>query len=241
MKIENSTILITGANRGIGRSLVISALERGAEKIYATARNIKSLDQIIALDPQKIIPIGLDITNRNQVSDVANIASDVNILINNAGILAAGSIIDDSLEMVIRDMDTNYFGTLNMIRSFVPNLKNNSESAIANVLSIVSLSNMPAIAGYSASKSAAFSMTQAIRSELAKNNISVHSVYPGPVDTDMAKDFEMDKASPDDVAKNILDGIENGDDDIFPDQMSAQCHQMWESNPKDLEKQFGTM
>jgi len=241
MQINNSILLITGANRGIGKSLVLQSLEKGANKIYATARNIDSLNEIVAINPQKIIPIELDITDRQQVSDVANKTNDINILINNAGILAVGSIIDDSLEMVIRDMDTNYFGTLNMIRSFVPVLKNNSESAIANLLSIVSLSNMPVLGGYSASKSAAFSMTQAVRAELIDKNISVHSIYPGPVDTDMAKDFEMEKASPDDVALNILNGIENGDEDIFPDQMASQCHQMWENNPKDLEKQFGTM
>jgi short-subunit dehydrogenase len=161
--------------------------------------------------------------------------------VNNAGVAALGSILNGSPELVERDMQTNYFGTLNVIRAFVPQIEKSGGGAIVNVLSVVSLANIPALGGYSASKAASWSMTQAVRAELAKKNISVHAVFPGPVDTDMAKDIELPKTSPRDVARAVLDGVESGQDDITPDSMSRDVHGAWLKDPKGVERQFAAM
>jgi NAD(P)-dependent dehydrogenase (short-subunit alcohol dehydrogenase family) len=238
MNIANATVFVTGANRGIGRQLIELLLKRNPAKIYAAARNADSLKDLVALAPDKVVPIQLDITNQAQVTAAAAAASDTTILINNAGVLSTGTFLEADLDLARRDMETNYFGTLNMARAFAPVLKSNAPAALTNVLSVVSLANMNIIAAYSASKAAAYSLTQALRAELAPAGISVHGVYPGPVETDMTDGFEMDKADPTAVANEILDGIEANREDIFPDAMAASVADAWLSEPKSLERQF---
>jgi NAD(P)-dependent dehydrogenase (short-subunit alcohol dehydrogenase family) len=241
MNIQNSTAIVTGANRGIGKAFVQTLLERGAKRVYATARKVSTLEDIVALDSNRVVPLTLDITDRKQVASVANQTRDVNLLINNAGVLAVGSLLEAPLELVMRDVDTNYFGTLNMVRAFAPVLESNGGGSIVNLLTIVALASMPGIGAYNASKAAAWSLTQSVRAELSKKGIQVHGVYPGAVDTDMIRDFQMPKTSPQEIAQAALNGVETGLEDIFPDAMSQQFYAGWQQDHKAVEHQFGSM
>lgn len=240
-KIKDTVAVVTGANRGIGLAFVKELLDRGARKVYAAGRDVKALDAIVALDRARVVPLQLDLLDQKQIREAAAKAGAVDLLINNAGVAAFGSILSGSPELVERDMQTNYFGTLNVIRAFAPQIEKSGGGAVVNLLSVVSLANMPALGGYSASKAASWSMTQAVRAELAKKNIRVHAVFPGPVDTDMAKDINLPKTSPKDVARAVLDGVESGQDDIAPDSMSRDVHGAWLKDPKGVERQFGAM
>lgn len=238
MKLNEKTILVTGANRGIGEQIVKELLKRDVKRVYATARKIDALPNF---GDQRVVPLKLDITDRAQVKAAAEESGDVNVLINNAGVLAFGSLLDSPLEMIARDLETNYYGTLNMIRAFAPVIEYNGGGAIGNVLTLVSLASMAGIGGYSASKAAAYSLTQAVRAELKSKNISVHAIFPGAIDTEMIAGMEMPKTSPQIVAAAIIEGIENGTEDIFPDPMSEQMSQVWLQNPKGLEQAFAAM
>jgi NAD(P)-dependent dehydrogenase (short-subunit alcohol dehydrogenase family) len=238
MNYSESIALVSGANRGIGKAVVMALLARGAKRIYACARKTHALDDMIKAGQGRIVPLQLDITDPAQVAAAAKSASDVTLLINNAGSAVFGDILGSAPETVAADMNTNYFGTLSMIRAFAPVIEANGGGDIANVLSIVSLAAMPGLGGYSASKAAAGSMTQAVRGSLQSRGIRVHGIYPGPVDTDMAKDFNAPKASPGDVAEIILDGIAANLDEIFPDDMAKAVGDTWRTDPKQLERNF---
>jgi NAD(P)-dependent dehydrogenase (short-subunit alcohol dehydrogenase family) len=238
MTLENKTIFVTGANRGIGKAIVEVLLKYQVKKIYAAARNVDDLQQFS--DP-RVVSIRLDITDQVQIQQAVQQAQDVDVLINNAGVAAFGSVVYGEMDMLKRDMEVNYFGTLNVIRSFTPVLEKNGNAAIVNILSMLSLASMAGVSGYSASKAALFSATQAMRAELKAKNISVQGVFPGPIDTDMGKDIDMPKASAELTAENIVVDIANGQEDIFPDPMSAQFSQLWAKDPKELERQFGAM
>ena len=241
LKIKDTIAVVTGANRGIGLAFVKELLDRGARKVYAAGRDVKALDAIVALDRARVVPLQIDLLDQKQIREAAAKAGAIDLLINNAGVAAFGSILSGSPELVERDMQTNYFGTLNVIRAFAPQIEKSGGGAVVNLLSVVSLANMPALGGYSASKAASWSMTQAVRAELAKKNISVHAVFPGPVDTDMAKGIDLPKTSPQDVAHAVLDGVESGQEDITPDSMSRDVHGAWLKDPKGVERQFGAM
>jgi NAD(P)-dependent dehydrogenase (short-subunit alcohol dehydrogenase family) len=235
MDIRGKVILITGANRGIGKALVNAAVKQGAKKIYATARNVSSLE---LPDDDRFVKLQLDITDSSSVNAIVKQCKDVDVLINNAGIASYASILKGSFEDLQRDMNTNYFGTIQMIRALVPSLIEKQGAAIVNILSVLSLASISDMAGYSASKAALFSATQALRFELKANGVSVFNVYPGPIDTDMAKDINLPKASPDMTAQNIFAGMLEDKEDIFPDPMSMQASEMWMKDPKALERQF---
>lgn len=238
MKLENKTVLVSGANRGIGKAIVEALLKQNVKKIYAAARNTKELP---SFGDARVVPVQLDITDAAQIQKAAAQAGDVNVLINNAGALAFASVVSGSEADLQRDMQVNYFGTMNVSRAFVPVLEKNGGGAIANVISVVGLVSMAGIGGYSASKAALFSATQAMRAELKPKNITVHGIFPGPIDTDMAKGIEMEKTSPAVTAENIVKGITAGNEDIFPDPMSANVGELWAKNPKELERQFAAM
>ncbi len=242
LQISQAVALITGANRGIGRAFVEALHQAGAKKIYATARNIDSLQEIVAIDPNSIIPLSLDVTNLAQIEAVAKQAVDVNLLINNAGIVSNGGLfIDTTVQAARSEMDVNYFGTLNMIRAFAPILKQNGGGAIANLASLASYVNVPVFATYSASKAALHSLTQATRAELANQNTLVIGLYPGPVDTRMTTDLPLDKVSTSQVADALLTGIEQGTEDIYPDAMAANILTDVGKELKNIEKQFAEM
>jgi NAD(P)-dependent dehydrogenase (short-subunit alcohol dehydrogenase family) len=241
MKIQNATALVTGANRGIGYAFVNALLQAGAKKVYATARDFNSLEAVTALDANRVIPIQLDVTDDDLVQALSVQAPDVNLLINNAGILTFGSILDVPATAIASQFETNFYGPLNMARALVPVIEQNQGGAIVNVLSVVALASMPGLSTYNASKAASWSMTQALRASVAEKGITVHAVFPGPVDTAMAAAIEIDKTSPADVANAVLAGIEAEQEDIFPDAMSAQVYAAWKQDHKAVEKQFAAM
>ena len=238
MKIENSVALVTGSNRGIGREFVAGLLQRGARRVYATARNLASLESLLALDRRRVVPLSMDITKRSEVDAVARTACDVNLLVNNAGVALDGSLVDCPIDLVVRNLETNYIGTLTVVRTFAPVIGSNGGGAIVNVLSLLALASIPPMGAYSASKAAAYSMTQAIRAQLKEKNITVHGVFPGPVDTDMMRDKHMPKAAAGDIVKEVLDGLELGAEDIFPDPFSREAHSVWHRDPKALERRL---
>lgn len=234
-QIENRVALVTGANRGVGKAIVDLLLKRNVKKVYAAARQI---DSLMHFNAARVVPIMLDITNVKQIGVIKALATDVDLLINNAGVNGRGSLLTVDLDVVRWEMDTNYYGTLAMIRAFSPCIKANGGGNIVNMISICALASMPGLGGYSASKAALFSATQAMRADLAKMNILLQGVFPGPIDTDMNAGLEIEMATPQSVAAAILDGIMHGDEDIFPDPIGVQTGRDWLANPKNLEKQF---
>lgn len=232
MKIENCVALVTGANRGIGARLVEELLRRGARRVYACARNPETLPDLGG----SVVPVTLDITDSAQVQAAAALAGDVELLINNAGVLAFGNVLDTDLELVERDLAVNYVGTLKAVRGFVPVIEGNGGGAIANVLTVVALAPIPGMAAYCASKAAADLMTRALRREVAGRGIDVHGIYPAGVDTDMLAGVEGPKADPAEVAQLIIDGIEAGVRNITPDQVSQQAWRTWAADPKGFER-----
>ncbi|MEO1621226.1 MAG: SDR family oxidoreductase [Cyanobacteria bacterium J06632_3] len=241
MKIQTATALVTGANRGVGAALVSALLNAGVRKVYATARDANSLDSIIALDASRVVPLQLDVTDTARVSAVSAEASDINLLINNAGSLAFGSIIDVPTETIAQQLDINFYGMLHMARAFAPKIEANSGGAIVNLLTLLSMISAPGMSAYNISKAAAWSMTQSLRASLVDKNIAVYGVFPGAIDTDMLAGIDMAKTNPADVAKAVLAGIEAGQEDIFPDPMATQVYAAWKQDHKAVEKQFAVM
>lgn len=231
MNFKDKTIFITGANRGIGAALLNACLEKGAKKIYAAARDPKSLKH----EDPRVIPVSLDITNDQQILQAASLAQDTQILINNAGIASHGTMMDGNLEAFRKDMEVNYFATILMMRAFVPALKANQDSRLVNIVSIAKFVNFPFIAGYSASKAALYSITQAARIELSAYGIPVHAVNPGAIDTDMNKGSTMQMTAPKDVAESILNAVEQEILDIVPDKIGHQMLAAWKESPEKLE------
>ena len=239
MKILDSTVLVTGANRGIGLALVEKLLAQEAAKVYATYRsenNRSTLDKL----GDRVIPLHLDLGDPVTIAQLAQSVPSLNILINNAGLLSATHLLENSEEQLHNDFQINVFGTLAVTKALLPALKNESSAAIANVASIASFAAMPSIGGYSASKAAIHSMTQSIRGELQADGISVHGVYPGPVATRMTAGFDIEMTSAPIVAGKILEGIENDTEEIFPDTMSQKNGPLFLRSPKSLEQYFAS-
>ncbi|MET0357181.1 MAG: SDR family oxidoreductase [Cellvibrio sp.] len=240
--IKGKTVLVTGANRGIGEAFIHALIARGASRIYAAARNIDSLAQLVSQAPSVITAIQLDVTKADDIASVARNIPNLDILINNAGIATGSSFSnEDSLRIAANEMATNYFGPINLTHALLPALRKSEAAAVINIVSIAGISNFPSLGPYSASKAAVHSFTQGLRAELANTGIFVQGVYPGPVDTDMTRDFEMDKAAPADVAAKVLNGLENSVEDVFPDAFSQSMYDVFLQDPKQLEKQFGAM
>ena len=229
MKIENKTILVTGANRGIGRALVEEALRLGAKRVYAGVRT-----PLMHPDP-RVTPLMLDVTNDEQILQAVEKVGSLDILINNAGVAHYDDLSDRT--MLDRHLAVNFFGIYDLTRAFQPSLAR-SHGAVVNILSIVALAPLPLIASYSVSKAAALSLTQSLRAILAGQGIKVHAVLTGPVDTDMNRGFDIPKASPESAACAIYAGVEQGEEDIFPDPMSGSIAESWRgSAAKSLERQ----
>jgi short-subunit dehydrogenase len=217
-------------------------VQAGVRRIYATARKIEALTDIVALAPDRIIPLALDVTDPEQILSAAHTATDVTLLINNAGVLSAGGLFaPNSVENAQWEMNTNYFGTLKMVRAFAPILKANGGGTIVNMLSIASVVNVPVFSSYSASKAALQSLTQDIRAELAQQGTLVIGVFPGPVDTDMSEGVPMDKVAPSEIAKACLQAIEQKIEDVYPDPVAQNVFAALHSPLKALEQQFAGM
>jgi NAD(P)-dependent dehydrogenase (short-subunit alcohol dehydrogenase family) len=235
MELQGKTVLVTGANRGIGASLVRAFLNHNVAKVYAAARNPSALPKFN--DP-RVVPLKLDITKPADVAAAAEDAGHVDILVNNAGVANGGQILTVSAADLTGDMDVNYYGTVRMMQAFAPLFEKRGNGVIANVISVVGLASLPGLGGYSATKAALFSATQAARAALKGKNVQVVGIYPGPIDTDLARNLTLDKASPADTAEDIVAGLMAGQDEIYPDPTSKQLSGLWASNPKGLEQFF---
>jgi NAD(P)-dependent dehydrogenase (short-subunit alcohol dehydrogenase family) len=239
MDIAKSIALVTGANRGIGKALVEALLTAGCAKVYAAARKSQSLNGF-SKDP-RVIGVALDVTDEKSIAALAKQASDVTLLINNAGVLDFGAVLDAPQSAFERNFATNFYGLLATSRAFAPVIEKNDGGAIVNILTLVALASMPGLGVYNASKAAAWSLTQSMRAGLAGRNVAVYGVFPGAVDTDMLAGVEIPKTSPQDVAKAIVEGVTHELEDIFPDPMSASLYDAWKKDHKAIEKQFATM
>jgi NAD(P)-dependent dehydrogenase (short-subunit alcohol dehydrogenase family) len=212
--MDHITALVPGANRGLGKRLAAELVERGA-KVYAAARRPETVDL------PGIVPIQLDITDPESVRRAAEAAPDVNILVNNAGVSTHSSLLTGRLEDVRFEMDTHYFGTLNVTRAFAPIIERNGGGAILNVLSVLSWAHVPEFGAYSAAKAASWAMTDALREELDPRGIHVAALHVGFMDTDMASFVPADrKSDPAAVAKQALDGLFAGEPEILADDLS---------------------
>ena len=238
-RIEGAVALVTGANRGIGRALTEALLTRGVRKVYATARNPEALR---ALRHERLVSLRLDVTDADQIRAAGEAASDVELVFNNAGVALARGIADSTvLGQARREMEVNYFGPLQLLQRLAPTLAKNGGGAVVNIGSAAGLTNIPFLPTYSASKAALHSLTQAARILLGAQGTSVFGVYAGPVDTDMARELAVPKTSPRDVAFAILDGIEAGQEDIFPDPFAVDFGRQFGSSPKASERQIAAM
>lgn len=230
MNIANKTILITGANRGIGWALVNEALKRGAKKVYAGTRGS------LQVPDERVTPITLDVTSDSEIQRAADRVDTLDVLINDAGISLQDDLSNPS--MIHQHLAVNCFGLVNVTRAFSP-LLTQSKGAVVNILSLASIASVPFSPAYAISKAAALSATQSLRMLLARKGVTVQAVFPGPVDTDMTRDLALPKASAESVAVAIFDGLQNGDEDIFPDSMSQSIAEAWRTGVvKAIERQF---
>ncbi len=233
MTIADRVVLVTGANRGIGQALVEEALRRGVKRVYAGTR------QPWAHKDGRVTPLTLDVTNAAQIQAAVKRVESLDLLVNNAGL----ALFDDLSDRAVleRHLAVNLFGPWGMTQAFLPVLTR-SRGAIVNVLSVAALAALPIIPAYSISKAAAFSLSQALRALLAGRGVRVHAVLAGPVDTEMSRGFAVPKAAPASVARAIFDGVEQGEEDIFPDPMSQSLAESWRGGAvKALEHQFAKL
>ena len=214
MKVENSAALVTGANRGLGAAIAQALLDSGA-KVYGGARDFSSITN------PDVVPVRLDVTSAEDIDKAAAICRDVSIVVNNAGIgLATSSLAPGAVDAARAEMETNFFGPLRVAQAFAPILRENGGGALANVLSVLSFISMPKVATYSASKAAAWSLTNALRVELRQQGTLVIAVHAGFIDTDMAAGINAEKMSPQAVAEQVVVAIEAGAEEVLADPTS---------------------
>jgi peptide/nickel transport system ATP-binding protein len=236
MDIQNTTALVTGANRGLGRELVQQLLAAGARKVYAAARDVAAVQDLMQAHPGRVEALALDITHADQVAAAKARCTDVTLLINNAGInrgqafIAAASLTDAQAEM-----NTNYLGTLSMCRAFASQL---SGGAIVNVLSILAKVNLPAMGSLCASKAAALRMTEGVRAELAAQKTIVVAVMTGAVDTDMSRDYQGPKSSCAEVAQAVLAALQRGEEEVYVGEMPGWINGALMQDPKGIEREL---
>jgi NAD(P)-dependent dehydrogenase (short-subunit alcohol dehydrogenase family) len=225
MDINGSVAVVTGGNRGLGRHFVTQLIERGA-KVYAAARNPESVDVPGA------VPLRLDITDPKSVAEAARIAADATLLINNAGVSTRSGLLDGDLDQIRLEMETHYFGTLDVTRAFAPIIEANGGGAILNVLSVLSWLHPPTSGAYSAAKAASWAMTDAVRQELAPKGITVTALHVGYMDTDMAAFVAPeDKVDPAMVAASALDATASGAPEILADELTRAVKRELATSP----------
>lgn len=222
--VKNRVVLITGANRGIGESTVREFLSQGAGKVYAAARNLESLNLLILENPEKVVPLHIDLNKPETITAAAEVASDVEVVINNAGILnIANPLAEDAVSALQQEMEVNVYGLIRVAQAFAPILKTNGGGALAQLNSVASIKNFPDFTTYCASKAASYSVTQALRDLLEEQGTKVISVHPGPIATDMASQAGFDVAEPAElVPQAIIKALEEGEFHAFPDSMAKQ-------------------
>jgi NAD(P)-dependent dehydrogenase (short-subunit alcohol dehydrogenase family) len=231
--IEGKTVLVTGANRGLGRALVDEALTRGARRVYAASR------RPVVVGDERVTPLALDVTDPGQIQGAVDNVGSLDVLVNNAGVSVPDDLNDRSA--FERHLAVNLYGTLDVARAFLPSLTR-SHGAVVNVVSLGAVAAVPVLPAYSVSKAAALSLTQSLRALLAVRRVSVHAVLPGPIDTEMIRDLDIPKTSPGAVARATFDALARGDEEIFPDPMSQSLADGWRAGvAKALERQNAAM
>ena len=235
---NSKCVFISGASRGLGAAFAKEIIERGADKIFVTARKSEDLGYLVAQAPDRVVPIEMELSNPASIHKAVEAAKSAFIVINNAGLLHFGNVLDMPVRDIREDMEVNFYGTLEVIRQFTPHLKLSKDARVLNILSIVSLASKAGIGGYATSKAAAFSATQAIRGTLFKEGIAVHAAFPGGMDTDMlAAVTGEEKDDPTLIAKEILDQMSQGVLDIYPGH-GQEVGLLWKRSPRELEQQF---
>jgi NAD(P)-dependent dehydrogenase (short-subunit alcohol dehydrogenase family) len=227
--IAGKSVLVTGANRGLGRALVDEAVRKGASRVYAASR------RPMAVSDERVVPVVLDVTDESQIQQAVALVQSLDVLINNAGV----SVPDDLSDRAAfeKHLAVNLYGTLDVTRGFLPSLTR-SRGAVVNVISLGAVAAVPVLPAYSVSKAASLSITQSLRALLAGKGVSVFAVMPGPIDTEMVRDLEVPKTPPMEVARATLDGVERGEEEIFPDPMSQLVAVGWGAGvAKELERQ----
>ena len=227
MKIEGSVALVTGANRGLGFEFSRQLLGRGAAKVYGAVRDPD------VLRDDRVVPVRLDVTDRGSIEAAAAIATDVTLLINNAGIMTGARVLGDE-DQLRREIEVNYLGTVAVTRAFAPILAANGGGAVINVLSVLSWLTLPTTGGYSAAKAASWAATNALRHELHDNATKVLALHVAYMDTDMTKEVEAPKSAPGDVAAKALDGLEAGEQEVLADQTSRHVKAAMAGPPSNL-------
>lgn len=242
MKLAHSVALVTGANRGIGRVFVKELLKRGASKVYIAARDTTSLKALLKDGDNRLVPMPLDVTDPDQVAAAAVIASDVTLLINNAGYAAfEGAISASDTDSARREMDVNYFGTLALTRAFAPVLARTGGGALINMLSMLSLISLPVAATYSASKAASLSLTRSVRAELGAQGTQVVGVLAVQTETEMGAKLPEPRMAPQEVVTDALDAIEAGiNDEIVAGEQTRAIHTAFTVDPKGLQAKMST-
>ncbi|HEY1229590.1 MAG TPA: SDR family oxidoreductase [Ramlibacter sp.] len=226
MKLEDSVVLVTGANRGIGLAFARAALARGARKVYAGARDPSRVDIV------GVQPLRLDVTSDDDVAAAAAACGDVSIVINNAGVATFGGVmVDGSLQSARAQMEVNYFGLLRMSQAFAPVLARNGGGALVNVLSVASWINRPTLGVYGSTKSAAWGLTNSLRHELRGHGTQVLGAHFGFVDTDLTRGIEAPKSTPDAIASRVLDALEAGAEEVLADEITQQVKRGLSADP----------
>ena len=218
MQIAEKTVLITGANRGVGEALAKEALNRGAKRVFAGTRGA------LPNTNPRVTALTLDVTNASHIQRAVDQVADLDLLINNAGIGISDDLTD--LDVIQKHLDVNLLGLLKVTQAFLPLLAR-SKGAIVNILSVTSVAPFPVIPAYSISKAAALNLTQSLRALLTRQGVSAHGVLLGSVDTDMTRGYDIPKVSPESAAAGIFDGLEKGEEDIFPDPTSRTLADGW--------------
>jgi short-subunit dehydrogenase len=231
MNFTDKVVILTGANGGLGKELLQKILHKGAAKIYATARDTAKLD---FCDDERVVKVQLDLNDDDSILNAVETVEGFDILINNAGVNSATSIFENDWI----DFDVNVRGTINFTKPLMQKIERGG--AIVNVTSILALLNLPAMARYSASKSALHSLTQALRAKMASKDVKVFEVLPGPIDTNMTEGQDMDKTKPDVIADAIIEGLDKNILEIYPDAFAKSIVEGLRMNPKGMEEEFAS-
>jgi NAD(P)-dependent dehydrogenase (short-subunit alcohol dehydrogenase family) len=223
------TVLVTGANRGLGQALVEEALRRGVKRVYAGTR------QPFSYSDERVVSVVLDVTDETQIQGAVEQVESLDVLINNAGVAISDDLSDRAV--LEQHLAVNLFGTWSVTRAFLP-LLTRTNGAVVNVLSTAAAAALPIIPSYSVSKAASWSLSQSLRALLAPRGVSVHAVLAGPMNTEMSRELPVPKASTESVARAIFDAVQAGEDDIFPDPLSATLAEGWQTGAvKEMERQ----
>ncbi|QDV69452.1 putative oxidoreductase [Rosistilla carotiformis] len=229
--VKNKTVLVTGANRGIGKAILEEALQRGAAKVYAAVRNVDSAAPLVDAHGDKVVPIRIDLDDPASITAASETATDVDVVVNNAGVLkTASAIAGDAIESLQFEMNANVYGLMRVAQAFAPVLKANGGGALVQLNSVASVKTFPNFATYCASKAASYSITQGLRETLREQGTQVVSVHPGPIDTDMgtAAGFE-ETASPSSVANAIFKALAEARFHVWPDPVAQQIGEAYQS------------